>query len=56
MTIEIKSVHIIDMYETLTEAEMWAVREGFINGYVDTEIAVDRLHVLIHEELPALIN
>jgi hypothetical protein len=66
MTIEIASIQFvhavvtdverIDMQAVLTANNRWLVLEGFLNGYVTTEDSVDRLHILLHEELAGRIN
>jgi hypothetical protein len=53
---EVSKVERIDMYAVLVSAGLWLVLEGFTNGYVFTEAGVDRLHVLLHQELAARIN
>lgn len=53
---EVAEMHRIDMYAVLVANGMWLVLEGFENGYVFTETGVDRLHVLLHNELADRIN
>jgi len=44
------------MYSVLLSNGMYLIIEGFLNGYVLTEAAVDRLHVLVYTELTNRIN
>jgi len=53
---EVTKVERIDMYAVLVSAGFWLVLEGFVNGYAFTEAGVDRLHVLLQQELAARIN
>lgn len=53
---EVSKVERIDMHAVLIGAGLWLVLEGFVNGYASIEASVDRLHVLLHEELADRIN
>lgn len=53
---EVTNIERIDMQAVLIANNMWLVLEGFLNGYVTTEDAVDRLHTLLHQEFAARIN
>jgi hypothetical protein len=53
---EVSKVERIDMYAVLVGTGMWLVLEGFTNGYLNMEASVDRLHVLLHDELATRIN
>jgi hypothetical protein len=53
---EVTNVERIDMQAVLLANSMWLVLEGFLNGYVATEDGVDRLHILLHQELAGRIN
>jgi hypothetical protein len=53
---EVGQIECIDMYNTLYVNGMWLILEGFVNGYLPTEDAVDRLHILLHQELGDRIN
>jgi hypothetical protein len=53
---EVSQADRIDMPAVLVGAGMWLVLEGFTNGYLNTEASVDRLHILLHDELATRIN
>ena len=53
---EVSDMNCIDMYAVLVVNGMWLILEGFQNGYAVTEAGVDRLHILLHDELSARLN
>ena len=53
---EVSKIERIDMHAVLVGAGLWLILEGFVNGYIFTETGVERLHVLLQQELAAKIN
>lgn len=53
---KVSKVERVDMYAALMSTGLWLVLEGFTYGYAFTEAGVDRLHVLLQEELATKIN
>lgn len=53
---EISKADPVDMRALLNDLNNGLLLEGFENGYTVTELAADRLHVLLHQELAAKIN
>jgi hypothetical protein len=48
---EVSKVEHVDMHAVLIGAGLWLVLEGFVNGYASTEVAVDQLHLDIHDTI-----
>lgn len=53
---EVSELQSIDMYAILVSAGLWLVLEGFVYGYVPTEVSVDHLHALLQYEFAERIN
>lgn len=53
---KVTKVERVDMYAVLMSTGLWLVLEGFTFGYAFVESGVDRLHVLLQQELSTKIN